>query len=187
MKGGLPSPSRSQLRTVQVGAPSTGPASCLAEPKRKPPRGVPTEPEGVRSSSPRVSGQCKGHQVSIVRARDSRNSLVGGSAVQGTWVLYLRGSIYVGDVTHSAQVGLARSSDVLNTWDHVAASRWVGGTCPCHVPQTPGLAPAPQQRECEHRLRTKRRVPRATAAWARDPMRAPLHSKAPRLQPHARG
>lgn len=92
MKGGLPSPSSPQLRTVQVGAPSTGPASCLAGPKRKPPRGVPTEPEGVRSSSPRVSGQCKGHQVSIIRARDSRNSLVGGSAVQGTWVLYLRGS-----------------------------------------------------------------------------------------------
>lgn len=82
LKRGLPS--CPQLRTVQAGAPSTGPVSCHAGPKRKPRRGVPTEPEGARSSSPRANGQCKSHQVSITHAGDSRNSLLGGSAVRGT-------------------------------------------------------------------------------------------------------
>lgn len=111
---------------------------------------------------------------------DNRNSLVGGSALQGTWVLYLRGSIYVVDITHSAQVGSVRNSGILNPWDHVAASRWVGCTCPCHMPQTLALAPAPQKRECEHRLGTKRCVPRATPAWARNPVYAPPSFQGPR-------
>lgn len=133
LKRGLPS--CPQLWTVQVGAPSTGPASCHAGPKRKPRRGVPTEPEGARSSLPRANGQCKSHQVSITHAGDSRNSLFGGLAVRGTWVLYLRGSIYVGDITHSAQVGSARNGDMLNAWGHVAASRWVGAPAPSMCPR----------------------------------------------------
>lgn len=71
-----------------VDSPGGGPkhrASVLpCRAKRKPRRGVPTEPEGARSSSPRANGQCKGHQVSITHAGDSRNSLLGGSAVRGT-------------------------------------------------------------------------------------------------------